>query len=441
MKRLRDEQKGQALPLALIALGIGAFLVGSFLSYVSTNLIASRVFGRLTEGQHTADAGVEDAIWNLMYGNFTANVLTFPGDSTSYSLDEPVNGLTPDITVTRTGQTVATVASDDFESGDWSGGSGWSADWYHEGDAQIVRAAHQSYQGDYHLNLQASTGYVKRAVDILGKENVHLQFWAKALSFESGEEAQCLISSNGSDWESVETWVEGDDDGDYHFYDIDLSQYATSSEFWIAFDGNMSGSDDLFFVDAVSVVTTVSCAGLPRDNFESGDWSGGTGWLSDWAHEGSAQTTRDEVSREGLYHLEMSQFDSYVNRSADLSGQSDLRLQFWARARSFEKGDEMQCLVSSDGSDWATAKTWTNEDSDNTYHFVDIDLSPYAMSSQFWIAFDSGLGDKNDFFYVDDLRIVNADVYQIVSVTATETIEATVIIEGADLSVVSWQIG
>lgn len=440
MNGLRGSEKGQALPLALIALGLGALLVGAFLSYTSTNLITSRVLGQAAEGQHAADAGIEDAIWNLMYGGLATSVLTTPGDSTSYSLDETVNGLTPTVTVTRNGQTVATAANDGFESGGWSGGSGWVDDWLPEGNASIVRSAWLPHEGEYCLRLRGSTDYAKRAVDTVGKPNVHLRFWALAISLEGSDEARCLVSPDGSNWDVVQTWEDGDDDYYYHGYDIDLSAYEASGEFWVAFEADMSSTHDYLYVDAVSVVTTLPSAGLPSDGFEAG-WSGGAGWLGDWHHQGSTEITADSVARDGRYHLEMRDSDSYVKRAADLSAETGLHLQFWSKARSLEQYDEVQCLVSPDGSEWTVVRTWTQSDSDSDYHFNDIDLSPYQMSDEFWIAFNSDLSSKHDYFYVDDLRIVRAEVYHIASAVTGETIEATVVIEDSELSILSWQLG
>ena len=36
---------------------------------------------------------------------------------------------------------------------------------------------------------------------------------------------------------------------------------------------------------------------------------------------------------------------------------------------------------------------------------MDIDLSPYTMSSEFYIAFDSEMSGTGDYFYVDDLLV------------------------------------
>ena len=444
MRRLSNSEKGQALPLALIILSIGALLVGAFLSYTSTNLIASRIRERIVEGQYAADAGVEDAIWNLLYGDFPT-ILTDPEDSISYTLDKSINGLTTNVTVTRK---EPATASDNFESGGWSGGSGWLADWYYEGDASIS-ASDQPYEGQYHLMLRANTGYIKRSVDLLGKANLHLQFWAKARSFETGEEAECLISSNGVDWTPVQTWVNGDDDNTYHYYDIDLSPYTMSSEFWIAFEANMSDTVDSFYVDNLDIRPVSPGAWLaPSEDFESGGWAGGTGWLYNWTYQGSSSVTPSQNPYEGSFHLEMKKDNSYVDRAADLSGQSDLRLQFWSKVRRFESGDEMYCLVSSNGSQWTTVKTWTSADSDDTYHFNDIDLSPYTMSSEFWIAFDSGMNANNDYFYVDDLNITGngggagpeSVTYEIESKAASATIWSTVVIEDSVITILSWQI-
>ncbi len=430
-------EKGQSLTLALVALSVGALLVTPFLQSVSVNSIASRNYSSSIEQQYSSDAGVEDAIWNLTNEALAAQ-LTVPGDTVSYSLSESINGVVPSITVTRD---KVIISSDDFESGGWSGGSGWLNDWYQAGDTSIVTNG-SPYQGDYHLRLRQDTGYVKRAVDLSHQPSASLQFWAKARSFESGEEARCLISSNGSDWTAVKTWVDGDDDSIYHFYDIDLSSYTLSSEFWIAFEANMSGTGDYLYVDDLSVgrVLPGAVLGLPSDDFESGGWSGGSGWLYDWYHEGASGITNTDSPHEGSYHLRMRRGNSYVDRAADLSGLSGLHLQFWAKVRSFEGGDYVECLVSPDDSQWTTVKTWTSADSDNTYHFVDIDLSPYTMSSEFWIAFDSEMNNRNDYFYVDGLRIVGAIAYEIVTSAGNERTRVDIVIRDGNVSIRSWQI-
>ena len=62
---LRAREDGQALPLALIALAIGAVLVAPFLTNVSVNVIASRRTEEMITNRYSADAGVEWGLWRL----------------------------------------------------------------------------------------------------------------------------------------------------------------------------------------------------------------------------------------------------------------------------------------------------------------------------------------------------------------------------------------
>ena len=63
-----NSQKGQALPLALVALAIGILVVAPFLSQAGSSLIGSRIYEQAIDEQYSADAGVEYAIWNLQSG-------------------------------------------------------------------------------------------------------------------------------------------------------------------------------------------------------------------------------------------------------------------------------------------------------------------------------------------------------------------------------------
>jgi hypothetical protein len=175
-----------------------------------------------------------------------------------------------------TGTEETSTASDDFESGGWGGGSGWLDDWYHSGDATITFWSFP-YEGNYHLLLQGSTSYASRAIDLSDATGAHLQFQSKTDSFESGDEAYCLISSNGMDWVPVRTWAYGDDDvdGNYHYYDIDLSPYTLSSEFWIAFDAGMNEyypwDWDYFYVDNLEIEYTYSTGAIAQVDLEQSE--------------------------------------------------------------------------------------------------------------------------------------------------------------------------
>jgi len=139
------------------------------------------------------------------------------------------------------------------------------------------------------------------------------------------------------------------------------------------------------------------------DDFESGNWAGGSGWLDDWRVRGWSGFGDPEITPlgepyEGSYHLKLNGY-KYAERSVDLSGQSNLRLQFWAKVNL--KGDYAECRISPDGTTWYAVKAWTH---DTGYRFVDIDLSPYDMTSEFYIRFQ--IEDFGGSLYIDDLKVV-----------------------------------
>lgn len=146
-------------------------------------------------------------------------------------------------------------AWDDFETGDLTGGSGWLEEWSDSGDVSVLSAG-TPYEGSFHLRLRRGTGYVERTLDLSGNKNIRLQFQAKVDSFEPGETAELLVSSDGVVYTPVKVWDDSDDDNTYYPEDIDLSSYTMASEFYIAFDANMSGAGDRFYVDDLKVIST-----------------------------------------------------------------------------------------------------------------------------------------------------------------------------------------
>ncbi len=64
----RDES-GQALLLVVILLLVGTLIVVSLLGFMSTGLIAGQVFEKRMAELYAADAGVEDALWNIIDKN------------------------------------------------------------------------------------------------------------------------------------------------------------------------------------------------------------------------------------------------------------------------------------------------------------------------------------------------------------------------------------
>jgi hypothetical protein len=223
----------------------------------------------------------------------------------------------------------------------------------------------------------------------------------------------------------------------YHFYDIDLSGFTMSSQFYIAFDSNMGDTSDYFYVDNV-VLVEIASSHIAEDDFESGGWTGGSGWLAGWLNSGNSAVVSTGTPYAGSYHLRLTAATGYVNRSVNLSGRSSVHLQFQAKAYSFEAGETAACLVSSNGTGWTTMQTWVDGNDDNIYHFYDIDLSGFTMSSQFYIAFDANMSGTGDYLYIDNIKIVVPGTYNITSVAGDSTLNVSVNLADSPLNILSW---
>ena len=434
MKMKINGEKGQALPLAMIAVILGALVIPPFVGYAGSSIIGSHAYGDAIRSQYAADSGVEHAIWSLTDDDLMDS-LTSAGSTVSYLLDENLNGLTTNITVCNAWQT---IAEDDFNSGGWSGGTGWLDDWTHSGDSSVTSSG-TPYEGPYHLRLRGTGAIVQRPVDLSHQIDIHLRFWAKVSSFEPGDQATCEVSSDGINWNTVYTFTEVLDDSVYRYYDLDLSSYSMTEEFWISFNTYMNGSGDYFYVDKLDIVWLVAMpVTFAMEDFESGDWSGGTGWLEDWTHSGNSYVTTASSPYEGNYHLLLQGPDGDVQRPVDLSEAGIVYLRLWAKVSGIESKDSIICQVSPDGSSWETAYTWTSDHDDNNYHYYAISLAPYEMTSEFWIRFTSQCNNANDFFYVDYITMVSLDAYGITAKAGDSIIKAKVYIDQGVVTIIYW---
>ena len=154
-----------------------------------------------------------------------------------------------------TGQSLSSNTHESFESGTFSGGTNWyDGAWYTEGQSAVTTLG-TPYNGTYHLRLRSYTGYVDRRVDLTNADTVTLSFWAKANSFETGEEAYAYIesSSGTSSMINIETWANGDDDNIWRHYTYDLETEGVTFDgtIYLAFESAMSGTGDYFYVDDI----------------------------------------------------------------------------------------------------------------------------------------------------------------------------------------------
>ena len=71
------------------------------------------------------------------------------------------------------------------------------------------------------------------------------------------------------------------------------------------------------------------------DDFESGDLDGGSGWDDDsWIKSGSAEARTKENPIQGSWHVRIRK-NGAMERAIDLTGESDVFLSFWLKAKGF----------------------------------------------------------------------------------------------------------
>ena len=98
LSRLKMEEKGQAFILALILLAVGGLIIIPLLGFMGTGLMAGRLIEEKVDETYAADAGIEDALHEILTGGFDSLDL---GDDSTYLLTNTVNGETVSVTVTK----------------------------------------------------------------------------------------------------------------------------------------------------------------------------------------------------------------------------------------------------------------------------------------------------------------------------------------------------
>jgi hypothetical protein len=106
VKRIKRKLKGEAglaLPMVLILLVLGGFLVVPTLSLMTTNLNANRVVDQANLRLYAADAGVADALWRLNYAGLKPPA--------GWQLPEQINGGTVNVTLSQVSAKLYNIVS------------------------------------------------------------------------------------------------------------------------------------------------------------------------------------------------------------------------------------------------------------------------------------------------------------------------------------------
>ena len=86
--RMLRKEAGQALPMALVLLFVGAMIIVPTLYLTTTNLTATRVIDQKTRDIYAADAGIDDGLWKVRYEYLPDEMLGEWNETTYYTYEE-----------------------------------------------------------------------------------------------------------------------------------------------------------------------------------------------------------------------------------------------------------------------------------------------------------------------------------------------------------------
>jgi hypothetical protein len=228
---------------------------------------------RFTDGQHVR----MDALWDTYRASGAAECFTDEdcSDGNACTTDVCDNGTCtdggpvscddgknctidscdPDTGCVHTPTCPVTLTTEGFESGTWTGGTGWAGTngWLVKGDTLLVQTD-SPHGGVWHARLRRGTGYMSRRFNLRAVTGgVHVKFWAKVTSYEDLDHAEVQLSVAGGPLTTIKSFGPADSDGAYHFYDIDVSSLAVASPIKLVFDAGGGAINDVWFIDDIEV--------------------------------------------------------------------------------------------------------------------------------------------------------------------------------------------
>jgi hypothetical protein len=175
------------------------------------------------------------------------------------------NGATATTSVTiivETGVTSGPIASDGFETANFSGGTGnWVGNWLTAGNVRMRTNRNNPHSGDNHVRLRRTNAVLERTVDTNGSSQLHLRYWGKANRLLGADHVIVSVSADSGTFITVENITTADSDNSYHLHEIDLSGFAITADVRIRFDSNMDNG--LFFIDDVEITGATGPAPTP----------------------------------------------------------------------------------------------------------------------------------------------------------------------------------
>ncbi len=212
LSKLRRDETGQAFILVLILLILGGLIIAPLLGFMGTGLIAGQLNEKRMAELYAADAGVEDALWNIMDKN--ENLPTQPNEEWELLMGDNVNGkVVYPIVITYIDETtyrINSTATTDASS----------------------RTTIESY-----INILSFADFMDNAITSTGTVDLKSEGENKAMVYDGDvvyctgdppSEEQVIAGDKGIDGEvrheCVEGWPTAEQLHDYYWPDVESSE-------------------------------------------------------------------------------------------------------------------------------------------------------------------------------------------------------------------------
>jgi len=211
---------------------------------------------------------------------------------------------------------------------------------------------------------------------------------------------------------------------------VDLEPTITGQELSWNLGQTMQAHEDLVITFDAQLDIPGGLASAAED-WESGNYSGGTGWTGNWVETdsnnggptgGYVQNTTSGTPHEGSRHLMILGSNS-ISRTINLSNFLSPTLNFWRKTSSLDRDDESFTLdISNNGGlTWTTVLTFANNDNEDVYINEQIDLSSYKTANSAVRFIGHNVETNNDTLYIDDIQIFDAAAVSENTATAVGT--------------------
>ncbi len=318
---------------------------------------------------------------------------------------------------------------DGFEAGTLGGD--WTAVTTNDGRVEI--GSSYAYTGTYSLMLDDShtdavysTAAAILTIDLSGQTEVELDFWWREFDDDNhGQDGVFISDDDGANWHQAFSFNNGPYFWRHQIVDLDEEAGANgltlNDHFQVKFQfyDDDGIPEDGYAIDEVRVrapAVPIPASFPYHDGFESGEL--GAEWVNEFTYEGRVEVgSYDAYSGTYSLMLDDSRTDTVYSTAAailtiDLSGQTEVELDFWWREFDDDNhGQDGVFISDDDGANWHQAFSFNNGPYFWRHQIVDLDEEAGAngltLNDHFQVKFqfydDDGIPE--DGYAIDEVRV------------------------------------